>query len=217
MELFFGGPFGLFFLVPIMLVGMAFVVLLIVVVLLVRPEQADPHGRRPYATYVFSTLFASVLVLLGGLGGIAAAIGSAVSGTPDGGGVECATAVTGGIEERSMRARATRAASPTPEPTIVFPSLVEPAQPEVRRERIQIERVSPEATPLFRQQNGLETPFPPTSIVPVRQPECRYPSSGSLAGALAIRAGLIAAAAAAVLLFHADRARELLAKEAFHG
>lgn len=186
MEL-FGGPLALFFFVPVLLAGVSFVVLLVVVVILVRPEREDPRGRRPYATYVFSTMFFSVLVLLGALGGLAVGIGDAIADTGGGGATFRCEGYSQAYLERSSGAE-TQGVTPEASP---FPGFDRPGV-----------EISP-------------VPFP-TAFSETQPEECRTVPAGSATAALAIHATLIAAAAGAVLLFHVNRARELIAKEAFH-
>lgn len=193
-----GGPFGLYFLWPVLFAGLVFLVLLVVVVLVLRSDRPDRHGRRPVAVYLFSTIFVSLFVTLAGIAGIAAAAGGAIGDST----TECAT-LTSLVAAREGQVEP----SPFPLPT------VEPVPPGFRPPDF---GEAPE--PVFPSAFPLPDDFAP--ILPTVEPEppvTECPPAGDFATGLAIRMGLLAVAGGAVLFFHVDRARELLAKEASDG
>lgn len=177
---FYGGP-GLFFFVPLLSTAALFLIVLLVAVFLVRPAQPDRHGRRPYAVYLFSVVFVSVLTLLGAAGFLATAL------------AETATDEDG--------------------PPVVCP---QPARPSAEF-RVEVESVVP-ARPV--PPPGAKPAPPEAPPSPVRFfPEQCFPSEPVRSDVApgAILAGLIGAAAAAVLFVHAREAGRLIAKEASSG
>lgn len=185
---FYGGP-GLFFFVPLLSTAALFLIVLLVAVFLVRPAQPDRHGRRPYAVYLFSVVFVSVLTLLGAAGFLATALAETATDEAGPFGVTCPTPL-------AVREGIVRGVPPEQKPDGAAPPGAAGVSP-----------VSPETEPFT------DLP-PPPDVVKRCFPE---PSPGADVAPGAILAGLIGAAAAAVLLFHAREAGRLIAKEASSG
>jgi len=189
----FSGPFGfpgIFFFLEI--VGSALVIALVVgiVVFLVRPDTADVRGRRPYAVYLFVIVFASLLTLLGAVGVLAATLGVAITHT-------------GGDRSQQCTFSATAEALPSL-PEVQTPNTVTVSPFPIRPVPGPALSFQPSVSPLPR-------PFIPQPF-PTQQEQCVSIGAAGQ-GAAAARAGIVAAVAAVLLVFHAVQARRLIAKE----